>query len=412
MLVSRSLATGLPGRPRSRARRGNFAHGRSVRSATIGLRSGSTSARSARRSSPRRCSYELDPSRRLPWPAIRGALHPIRYGRGESHGLVQRGRWRRPSSLGSPLARGGDGGGWKAPGLGGGPAARGELMSRQILAPREDHGTRACYVSGCRCASCREANNIRYRARQARQAELAKTEPVKPNGPPLPGILRRGGRDYQVKRCPGANGLPCVRGAAWLRGQHLVCQACVERHTVWDGLVDAGHARAHLLWLRGMGVGYKSVAAVSDLASSKISEILSGRTSTIRASTERKILAITPEVARADGALVDAGPTNRLLGRMLKRGFRRRELAVLLGYAENTTGLQLGKLRQCRLSTKARVERFWKRVQRLEIFPKVWGDPELVRKLLARGVHPPLSPAALAEWRESMADLLCLERGE
>jgi hypothetical protein len=155
--------------------------------------------------------------------------------------------------------------------------------------------------------------------------------------------------------------------------------------------------------LQKAGVGYKSVAAVSDVAASGLSAIKAGRKAKIRASTEKRILAVTPDVARADGARVSAGPTNRLLAKMLEMGFRRRELAVLLGYSSNTSGLQLGGRRSCLLSTKARVERLWARVKRREVFPKAWGDPALVRELLARGVSPVRRD--MAEWREQMADL-------
>ncbi len=153
-----------------------------------------------------------------------------------------------------------------------------------------------------------------------------------------------------------------------------------------------------------LGVGYKSVSVACDVASSKLSEIRSRRTLRIRASTERRILDVTPEVSRADGAKVAANSTNLLLVRMLDMGFRRRELAGLLGYSPATNGLQLGKRKLCLLATKVRVERLWRRVKAREILPKVWGPRGLALDLLHRGIPAP-TRSTLGDWQQHLADL-------
>jgi hypothetical protein len=258
-----------------------------------------------------------------------------------------------------------------------------------IIAPREDHGTRVCYVGGCRCDDCLRANRDHYRERQRRMVELAAE--VRPSGPPLPGTLLREGREIRVLRCPGANGAACVRGGTWLRGQSStgVCGVCVERATVWDGLVSPERARAHLMQLRRAGVGYKAVAAACDVSASTLTEILD-RVGPIRASTERRILAVDTG-ARADGARIDAKKTNRLIAEILAKGFTRRHVATLIGYSSKATALQVGKGKRVTASTAARVAKLARRIERGEVQPvRATADATAERAwlvgLLDRGV--------------------------
>lgn len=254
-------------------------------------------------------------------------------------------------------------------------------------AERFPHGTRSCYVCGCRCPECRAANAARYRERMRKMQELAVD--VVPTGPPRRGTMRRAGRTYRVKRCPGANGKPCVRRRpAWLRGQGAVCSACLERATVWDGLVPPDKARKHLLRLRAAGVGYRAVAAASDLATSLVSQILSGG-DRIRASTERRVLAVD-EAAVADHALVDARAMNATIAELRGRGFTLRQLGELLGYKENSV-LQLGARDRATAITVKKVERLLRRVELGEVEPAraICGAAEeraWLEHLLGRGV--------------------------
>lgn len=227
-------------------------------------------------------------------------------------------------------------------------------------------GTRAKYVTGCRCDACRASNRDYYRERMTKMREAAGE--VEPSGPPIPGTLKRGGRDVRILRCPGANGTVCVRGGAWLRGGD-VCSACVERATVWNGLVSAARVKRKLRKLSSIGVGYKSVAAACDVAPSCLAGVSNGTITRIRAATERRVLAVDAG-AMAGGAIVDAGDANTLIAKMRERGFTLRELGRLLGYdGAGSQVLQLGKKPTMLLATRMRVERLWRRIEREGLKP-------------------------------------------
>jgi hypothetical protein len=155
------------------------------------------------------------------------------------------------------------------------------------------HGTRQRYVSGCRCGPCRSANS-RYE---------------------------------------------CERARARAAGD-------------WNGYVSAGAARDHVLALGEQGIGYKSVAAAADVATSIVAKIRSGDREQIRRRTERRILAVD-QAAVADGALVDARPGWKKIRDLLSRGFTRVQLAEWIG---NKGSLQLGRQRMTARSA-SRVER-------------------------------------------------------
>ncbi len=145
------------------------------------------------------------------------------------------------------------------------------------------HATRARYVSGCRCARCRDANTA-Y------------------------------GRE---------------RARARSRGD-------------WNGLVDAGPVRAHLRALSRQGVGYKSVAAATDVARSTLMKILAGERRSIRQVAARRVLAVDVGAA-ADHACLDARPTWRRIRNLLRLGLTRTEITQRLGH--RARGLQIGKSR-------------------------------------------------------------------
>jgi len=158
--------------------------------------------------------------------------------------------------------------------------ARGLKPAAQ-LAQARPHGDRLRYVGGCRCDLCRRANSSYESARQK---------------------ARKAGD--------------------------------------WNGIVAADKARAHLLQLSELNVGRRSVAAVSDVTESVLFEIRSGRKARIRARTERRILAVTPDAA-ADHALIDAGPTWQRIDDLLAAGFTRATIALRTGHQR--AALQLDK---------------------------------------------------------------------
>ena len=229
------------------------------------------------------------------------------------------------------------------------------------------HGTRARYVGQrCRCESCRAANTAYYhdRMRRRREAESA----IVPSGPPGASTLLRRGRAARVRTCPGANGSLCVRGGAWLKNSTAVCAACVERVTVWNGLVSAGPARAHLMKLRRAGVGYKSVAAASDVGKTVLCGVLDRSVTQIRAETAKRILAVDAD-ARADASIVTAQRMNRQITEMRGAGFTLRALAHLLGYAHPDAVLQLGIRPRALAVTRRRVDRLYRKWRRGEVAP-------------------------------------------
>jgi predicted amidophosphoribosyltransferase len=211
------------------------------------------------------------------------------------------------------------------------------MTNELTLAMKNPHGTRVRYVLGCRCKPCTAANLALYHARQKQIAEHAVE--VRPSGPALEGELVRAGKIYRVRRCPGANGKPCVKGGAWLRIGD-VCKACIERATVWNGLVETSRVRRHLQRLSRVGVGRRSVADIAGVALSSIHAIKTGRKRRIRAQLERRILAVTKDVMN-EATLVDAKPTWKRIGWLLRQGFTRQELARRLGSKSKTPALQL-----------------------------------------------------------------------
>lgn len=140
------------------------------------------------------------------------------------------------------------------------------------------HGTRAAYVADrCRCPACREANRVEAAAR--------------------------------------------TRALAYGR---------------WRPFVDAARARAYIRQLRLAGLGIDQIAAMAAVPGSTIRSLVYGDYGTgkpvarIRPATETAILAV-PASRLADGALVAAAPTHRLIGDLLQAGLTLDELSCRLG---------------------------------------------------------------------------------
>lgn len=164
------------------------------------------------------------------------------------------------------------------------PAARGLRPISELGATRP-HGNRLRYMAGCKCFKCRRSNS-----------------------------------DYER-----------IRQAARFAGD-------------WNGIVDAGPARAHLLKLARAGVGRRAVGAVTDISDSILHEIRHGRRLRIRARTERKILAVSVSIGRSDQAKVPALRAWRLIDKLLEEGFTKAGLAKLLGYCSPALQLQRGRI--------------------------------------------------------------------
>lgn len=161
-------------------------------------------------------------------------------------------------------------------------ASRG-LRPVQELAASREHGDRLRYMAGCKCFDCRKANS-----------------------------------NYETTR------------------------AVARENGDWNGLVSADRARAHLVALQRAGVGRRAISTAAGVAFSVVHEVRIGRKKMIRARTEKKLLAVT-KAARAEGALVSAKRTWRLIEELVDEGYTRGFLAKQLGYEHQ--GLQFGKAR-------------------------------------------------------------------
>lgn len=224
------------------------------------------------------------------------------------------------------------------------------------LGPAESfrHGTRGRYVTGCRCRPCRDAIARVARERVVRAREAAAVLP-----PAAPVTVTRpwryGFRTY--RGCPGLNGGPCPTKSYLRKDVGPVCGRC-RSQLVWDGLVDASRALNHIRQLSRQGIGYKAVAAAASVATSVVGRIRSGDRTRIRASTERRILAVD-RAAVSDGSMVAAGPTWERIRWLLSEGFTRGAIAQR-ALGNKRAALQLRR-RRIRAVTAMKIERFYRR---------------------------------------------------
>jgi hypothetical protein len=207
-------------------------------------------------------------------------------------------------------------------------ASRGLRPAAELAAGRA-HGDRLRYIAGCRCNACRGANTAYERARAA---------------------ARRAGD--------------------------------------WNGLVDALTARRHLATLSAAGVGRRTVGEISGVADSILSSVITGRKQSIRARTERAILAVT-EAAKADHALLDAAPTWRLLDSLLAQGYTKAALARALG--QTRAALQISR-HQVTVRTAYAVERLHAQLRTCDAGPTL----SLIAELREEGYRQALIERELA----------------
>jgi len=209
-------------------------------------------------------------------------------------------------------------------------------------AERFKHGTRSRYVCGCRCDACRASNTAYYHERQRVCKALAAE--IEEDGGPVtvawtpPGQAVRT-RTY-ARACHGAQGEPCPKRSHLRKDSSGgVCCFC-RRKLGFGGLVDAAPAVAHMVALTSRGVGKRAIHDASGIALAILEKIRRGSKTKIRRSTRDRILAVD-DGARADASLVPAGPTWDLIGKLIGRGWRKRDIARALGRKGATPCLQL-----------------------------------------------------------------------
>jgi len=176
--------------------------------------------------------------------------------------------------------------------------ARG-LKPITVLAASRPHGDRLRYLAGCRCDPCRRANSLYESGRQR----------ARKNGD-------------------------------------------------WNGIVPADKARRHLFKLSRQGIGRRAVSIAADVSETMICLIKSKRKKTIRARSERKILAVTKADAR-DHSFVSARRTWKLLRMLKTEGYTTKYLADQLWHKRQV--LQFGKERVT-VRNAFRVERLYRQL--------------------------------------------------
>lgn len=90
--------------------------------------------------------------------------------------------------------------------------------------------------------------------------------------------------------------------------------------------VPAGRTRQRMLTLSRHGLGRKAVHEVTGLNHRTLQRIKTGKTKYVRKETQQLIFSV-PFNAHCDRALIDAGPTVKLIDRIKKNGFTQSEIA-------------------------------------------------------------------------------------
>jgi hypothetical protein len=109
--------------------------------------------------------------------------------------------------------------------------------------------------------------------------------------------------------------------------------------------VDAGPARAHVLALRGQGMGLKQVAKVSGVPHGGLWKLVYGGpgqrppSRRIRAATEQRLLAVRAEISTlAGGAIVDATGTHRRVQALVAVGWSQSKISARIGMTRGHFG--------------------------------------------------------------------------
>lgn len=202
------------------------------------------------------------------------------------------------------------------------------------------HGTRGCYVSGCRCDACRKANTTYYHSRQKMILEAAVKQDTGRRSGLCPGVDDTGCPSHTTLRADSKGGL---------------CIGC-RKKLVWNGTVPADQVRVHLFYLSKAGVGRRRVAEVSGISPTILQKVKVGLKNSIRADTEKKILAVG-QYDHAPHALVPAKKTWRLITKIQRVfGLSKAAIAEELGYDGH--GLQIRKYLCLRMNAWE-VEKLW-----------------------------------------------------
>jgi hypothetical protein len=237
-------------------------------------------------------------------------------------------------------------------------------MGLRYLKPSAKHGTRGCYVTGCRCDDCRKANTSYYHSRQAKIREALKTVRVAASKEKAQQLWTRPDGTKAVRfysrLCPGIDEEGCPK-KRHLRKDSAggLCADC-RSDLVWNGLVPADRARLHLFLLGKSRVGRRAVHKKSGVAQTLLKEVRTGRKTRIRKNTEARILAVS-EQDTLPGTPVSARWVWSVISQMQSSfGFSKAALAKKMGYVN----LSLQFSRKLVLPrTIAEVKKLWDEIQ-------------------------------------------------
>jgi len=128
-------------------------------------------------------------------------------------------------------------------------------------------------------------------------------------------------------------------------------------------LLDAAPARVWLNALRGHGVGITQVARLAGVNRALVANVRAGVRRKLSAEILYRLLSVPP--VYAPGRTVLSGPTKRLIRKLLKEGYTRRQIAERLGLKSGRLR-HLSKARRVRRKTAARVRALYARLTAVE----------------------------------------------
>jgi hypothetical protein len=132
------------------------------------------------------------------------------------------------------------------------------------------------------------------------------------------------------------------------------------------GLVSAAEVRLFVRRLSELGIGYKTVCDAASYSRTSMVRILRGERTKIRADAAKRILAVDRSCV-ADGALISAAETRRLLRELIDLGYTRQWIARQLGSQAKTPSLQILRRDFVTARNASKVERLYRRLQAGEI---------------------------------------------
>lgn len=212
------------------------------------------------------------------------------------------------------------------------------LVDLQVAQEKYQHGTRARYVlAKCRCDACRKANTEYQKDRDRRAKEVSTSLAPAKRGShrqrlKFQGKVRKGEKKKKIRfifkrACPGVLGQPCPDRAYLRKDSGGACSVCRAKLI---GQIPAEPVRKHLAKLSRQGIGYKSVAAASDVGETVLMRVMHGK-ATIRGDLAYRVLQVD-KTAASDRSVISAKATWKMINELIEYGMTKTEIASQLGF--------------------------------------------------------------------------------